>query len=97
LINKVFFLYFPPSNNPNIANQLKEIPKEYAVYLEYAYKEYEQIKQQYVNWLNEYQQTLAKLPEEQAKKIKADPKVPELNVKIPMDDGEDGQLDMEDW
>lgn len=50
-----------------------------------------------MNWLNEYQQTLAKLPEEQAKKIKADPKVPELNVKIPMDDGEDGQLDMEDW
>jgi len=74
---------------------LKEIPKECAVYLEYAYKEYEQIKEQYVKWYGELQKTLASLPEEQAKKIKADPKVPELNVKIPLD--EDGQGDIEEW
>lgn len=76
---------------------MKEIPKEYIVYLEPAYKEYEAIKVQYLKWCNEFQQTLSKLPEEQAKRLKADPKVPELNVKIPLDDGEDGGIEMEEW
>ena len=59
--------------------------------------EYEALKEQYVKWYNEFQQVLAKLTEDQAKKLKADPKVPELYVKIPLDDRENGQIDLEEW
>ena len=67
------------------------------VYLETAYHEFEKIKEKYLKWLNELQKKLENCSEEETKRLKADPKVPVLEVKIPLDAGEGAMLEPEDW
>jgi len=68
------------------SKQVKEIPEQFIVYLEAAYTEYESTKEQYLLWLAEVEERLKDKKEDEIKRWKADPKVPELLVKIPMDE-----------
>jgi len=68
------------------SNQIKEIPEQYMVYLEAAYSEYENLKENYLFWLSEVEQSLKGKREDEIRKFKADPKVPELIVNVPMDE-----------
>jgi len=68
------------------SNQIKEIPEENMVYLEAAYNEYENLKENYLFWLSETEAKLRGMREDEKKKWKADPKVPELIVNVPMDE-----------
>ncbi len=56
------------------------------VYLEAAYNEYENLKENYLFWLSEVDAKLRGKREDEIKKWKADPKVPELIVNVPMDE-----------
>lgn len=68
---------------------MKEIPKEYLVYLPTSYQEFEKTKEQYLKWLN---QGIAN-----EKAGRGAQKVPELIVKIPLDDLEGGQGPSKEW
>ena len=67
------------------------------VYLEHAYNDFEKTKHSYLKWLNELQHDMLRMNEEETKKAKADPKVPELVVQIPLDDGEGAQIEPDEW
>lgn len=75
---------------------MKEIPKEYLVYLDASYKEFEKTKEAYLKWQNQIDANA----NNQAGAWRTGPvsqKVPELIVKIPLDDGEGGQGEPQDW
>ena len=65
---------------------MKEIPEQSLVYLETAYKEFERAKEQYLIWLNQVEYSFKSMKEEEIKRFKADPIVPELFVGVPMDE-----------
>ena len=67
------------------------------VYLMRAYDEFEEIKKSYLRWLQEVEAELSGKSEEERKKILANPPVPELLVKIPLDEGESSAIQPEDW
>jgi len=75
-----------------LANELKEIPKEYIVYLQTSYEEFEKTKEAYLKWL------IANQPHYGASKgNEKNYKVPELIVKIPLDENEENRIEPEDW
>jgi len=84
------FMYFDKSTN-----DFKEIPKEYIVYLQTAYQEFEKTKEQYLKWLNPDNNCNAIVGVIQPAPTQL--KVPELIVKIPLDDNEAGQIEPESW
>ena len=73
---------------------MKEIPKEYLVYLQASYKEFETTKEQYLKWYQQNGGAKAGMgASDLASNAKKLQKVPELVVKIPLDDLENGQPD----
>lgn len=67
------------------------------VYLLRAYGEYEEIKKSYLRWIQELNIDLSGKTEEEKNKILANPPVPELIVKIPLDEGESDAIQPDDW
>jgi len=78
-------------------NNYDDIPKNQLVYLERAYHEFANIKENYLRWVEDINAQMEKMSPEDAKRFKADPKVPELSVKVPLDDGEGAQIENEEW
>jgi len=97
LTNRVKKFNSPASFNwINLANELKEIPKEYIVYLQTSYEEFEKTKEQYLKWLignNQPYYGTVKGGNTDGKNLK----VPELIVKIPLDENEENRIEPEDW
>ncbi len=77
---------------------MKEIPKEYIVYLQTSYQEFEKTKEQYLKWLNQDGNSCNTIiGVADGKPVSNQLKVPELIVKIPLDDNEAGQIEPESW
>ena len=79
------------------AKKYTEIPKELLVYIMRAFNEFEETKKAYLRWLQELQLDIANKTEEEKKRILANPPVPELVVKVPLDEGEAESIQPEDW
>jgi len=74
-----------------------DIPKELQVYLLRACEEYELVKSSYKNWSYDTTEKLSRMNENERREFYNDPKVPELQVKIPLDDGESNRIEMDEW
>ncbi len=62
-----------------------------------AYDEFEDTKKSYFNWAQNLKLQSARLTEEEKKKLSANPPVPELSVKVPLDEDEAVAIQPEDW
>lgn len=81
----------------SVAKKYTEIPKELLVYLNRGYNEFEETKKAYLRWFQELNLKLAGKTEEEKKKILANPPIPDLVVKVPLDEGESDAIQPEDW
>ena len=80
-----------------LAQKYNEIPKDLLVYLLRAYDEFEDTKKNYLVWMHNLNLDLARLSEEEKKKVLANPAIPELSVKVPLDEDEAVAIQPEDW
>lgn len=62
-----------------------------------AYDEFEDTKKSYLRWVQDLNFEIERLSEEERKKLLANPPIPELSVRVPLDEDEAVAIQPEDW
>jgi hypothetical protein len=79
------------------AESIDGIPQHWKIYLEKGYTEFKEIKTGYDTWSKAHSDRAAKMKGAEQEKETNDPIVPEISVKVPLDDLETAQSEKQEW